>query len=262
MPTTLKFDRPPVQQVELTVYVDAIDGLQVSHLAHVIHTWQGQFPKTDELPPFPGWQDPSGEVALVSARGKWPFPTLWMGEEQGTRAVRIHHDRLVLAWSFADPAPEGSKYPGYLELKDDLRERFALFAEAVLEGTGQALLPLRIEADYINRVATQEAWTIALRLLGLSDITPVPVGWPTNISYAGLRVHRHPGADHVDGSLTSGLDVDVDEDEPEVSFRIISARSLSADLDMWDGLDKAHDALIAEFLACTGPELQRRWGME
>ncbi len=252
MVAEVRFKQPPVREVTLTVFFDALPTLQVSHLATLISAWQEEFPKTDELPPALPWRESARSAAALLAPGsKWPFPRLWLSNSGSDRSIQIDNDRVAFTWHFA----EGGQYPSYLALRRQFGALYAQFDEAAERETGERPQPRRAEAQYSNELRTDDARTVLLRLVGAQEST----GEASGADYVSFRLHRCAAPSTEDCTVNVSVDMETGTGSPYASMALNTSKDVTPDLDVWDALDQAHDALIGEFMRATDDDMRKQW---
>lgn len=252
---SVRFDRPPVQAVELTVFFEEIDGLQVSHLSALREAWRREYPDSDELPPLRPHNRGGAEAAVQAIGRAWPFPYLMLSTPDGRGGVAIQNDRFTRSWAFT---LEADKYPGFATLSADLESRLEIFAEHVRRETDQELTFTGASCMYNNRI---DGYTAEQMLVGIAT------RWSTKVEaeslramYAGVRLHTCSD-DALEGCYVN-LALDVDGDGCFLIFE--SERDQRPDDDnlRLAGLDIAHDQLIQKFVEFTSPAMQEEWGRQ
>ncbi len=187
---------------------------------------------------------------------------MWLSNESSDQSVRIHSDRFSLLWTFRGNSEASTKlaYPGFLTLRAELLRRYALFAEIVEEGTGERPSPRRVEAEYTNELSQDDAHRVLLIMAGVENISQSAGQLPSN--FLGMRSHRCASPETHECTITVGIQISSSGDEPDAFVFLESSRAVSQDLDHWDALDQAHDALIDEFVRVTDAEMHASWGRE
>lgn len=251
----VRFVKPPLVNVALTVYFEPVPALQVTHLAPIRQAWRDRYPNAAELPPLRPLKRGGDEGDLLPVDSAWPFPYVMFTSEGEGQLIAIQNDRFVRSWSL-DESSDG--YPGFDVLLDDLRMRLGEFRELVLDETGQDLVLVASECNYINALpeVSPEDFIVgfATRWRGSSNGSGFP-----SAHYAGLRIH-------IDDDDRPGLRADLAADFDESPTLGLNARYRvqqedDSDLDM-AGLKIAHDKVLEMFLEFTSGQMQSEWGRE
>lgn len=251
----VRFVKPPIVNVALTVYFEPIASLQVTHLASLRQAWREAYPNAAELPPLRALNRGGDEGDLVPVTSAWPFPYVMFTSADDGQMIAIQNDRLVRSWTLEENV---ASYPGFENLLADLTARLDEFRALVQEETGQSLVLAASECSYVNRLPDMPAEEflvgIATRWRGESNASGFP---PSH--YAGLRIH-------VDDQSTPGLRADLAADFDESPTLGLNARYRVQDgedpaLEM-AGLHLAHDKVIEMFLEFTSRQMQDEWRRE
>lgn len=253
---SVRFGRPPVQYVALTVYFEAIEGLQVSHFSSLRESWRSEYPETAELPPLRPRNRGGEETAVVPIAQAWPFPYLMFSTADDVETIAIQSDRFTKTWTFS---PGANEYPGFDALSHDMEARFGQFLEAVNKETGQTVQPFASECLYRNSI---DGWSAEELMVGIATRWEVQVVKPPaslNAAYAGVRLHTRSDKDIPGCAVT--LSLDVDEDGSVLTLESDYMPSDEIELHgRLGGIDVAHDNLIRKFVEFTNPEMHAKWG--
>lgn len=238
--------------VDLTVYFEPVQGLQVSHFSALREAWRDEYPDTAELPPLRPANRGGDETSVARIDQAWPFPYLMFGTKDDSGSVAFQSDRLTRSWRFT----EGSRYPGFLQLAADLESRIKDFSDAVKVETGQDVTLTTSECGYQNRLSNSVAPDALVGLLTgwqVSDLTPAA----RRARYSGIRLHLCNDDELSDCVMWVSLDVD----EDGVILALNSESTNSHSGARLGGLDAAHGALIDTFIQFTSSEMHDSWGM-
>lgn len=247
----MRFENPPVTAVDLTVYFEPVQGLQVSHFSALREAWRSEYPDTAELPPLRPQNRDGEETSVVRIDQAWPFPFLMFGSSDNSGTVSFQNDRLTRSWRFT----EGSQYPGFVSLAADLESRLREFESVVKAETEQDVRLVGAECSYRNRLDDD---------LGGGALIGLLTGWqappfepPLTARYSGLRLHMCDDEDLAGCALWISMDVDEDGVFLTLNSETDGAAGDDARL---GGLEKAHDQLIVRFLEFTSQDMHRQWG--
>ncbi len=259
MTVDVRFSRPPVRDVTLTIRFALDKRIQVSHLAGLREQWRSDFPETEELAPrAPINATDDREVRFIPPEGQWPFPELVYSNPDNGRRITVQQDRFALSWTFQRSTDEQQRdyYPGYLKLREDLRKRFELFQSTVSSEASAQFVYSSTECKYENVISGYSSVDFAVGIL---------TGWRTDsgapaigdTDYSGIRLHQCANEESRNCSVLVGVD---GERGSECQMFIEVERDLSADEQPFDSLDIAHDALITTFLSTSNESLKNQWG--
>lgn len=248
----MRFERPPVSHVHLTLRFDLDSDLQVSHLSALRETWRHDYPRVKERPPIP--EAPGDEVRFLGRSATWPFPYLELSSV--SQSIIIERNQFALTWSFDSDGASG--YPGYEHLLAELRARFDEFCSAVRVELGDEPRVVGSECHYANDLPGEPSGAMILGVLtgwnaSISDLVA-----PPTLQYRGFRQHSVYEADE---AIEIVIGIDPLDDIPGSAVFIETSRSVPADgAPQLGGIDSAHDALIATFMQMTRPDQHESWG--
>lgn len=250
--TEIRFERPPVRSVELTLYFDQV-GLKLTALAPLLSTLTESFPDvTERFAQMPWGLENSNELPPLIEEGSttFPFPSLTFANSEG-HSISFQGDRLQLRWEFG----EERTYPGYIQLRDALAQEFERFTAHVGESTGEDVHVKRVRAEYENTMSTRIAWSVAQRARGIDDNTD-----PQRIEGLG-RLSSGGKFTFTDGELETAVDFAAvsHEDAGRLSLRGTTAAGDDV-LDALAALDVAHGHLLDCFATLTTSEQHDSWG--
>ncbi|MGW5740776.1 TIGR04255 family protein [Amycolatopsis sp. NPDC003861] len=251
----IEFERPPVQQVTLSLFFEPRFDLLTSDIFSARQRWVDRYPKLDEFPTTSAWRN-FGEDGYVVAVGAAHviLPSYVMSSVNGDRAIRVQQDRFELVWRFADP-DVGSRYVGYESLKQELLDRFDEFCQEVAVAADNPIEVLRMDATYENLVDINVRDFCVGMLTGWKVASPVDL--PAS-KYSGMRFsdvedagdeqsHNFVAVDPGPDGIGTNFIVDVQCDRVEGSS-------------LGDRLDVAHTAALELFFRLTSDSMRAEWG--
>lgn len=247
----VKFLKPPVRRVELTVYFEASDAVQGSHVAPLSRIWRETYPVVTEHPPLPPDDEPSENISVLNANSHWPIPFTRYSSVVDRRSVAFQRDRFEVRWDFDEES--GSPYPGFDSLLTTMQQEFGVFS-GILAESDLSLHITKAECRYVNRIPGISAAQLAVGVL--TDWQGSACAQADDSDYVGIRLHSRPG-EKDDNNCSSLLAVDRKEDgDPALSIFVTHAGGP----DDLGGIANAHAELIATFLRYTSEEQHRMWG--
>ncbi len=248
--SAVRFDRPPIKQVELSTYFVTDPPLQSVHVAPLHQVWHAQFPEAVEHPPY-AQELPDDDRNDQEFGSTWPLPYTSYRREQ--RSISFQSDRFEVRWGF-DPGALGD-YVGFEALRDDLRTKFHEFTET-LASQSVSLVVKRVSCRYVNEVDLPAARLAAGVITGwLAE----PEASVSEAAYVGVRLHTCAGPKNHDCS--SWVHVDSGDSTDASTLTIIVSHDLSPEnSDATVAISAAHDELIGLFLRYTSEEQHRGWG--
>jgi uncharacterized protein (TIGR04255 family) len=248
----VRFERPPVNHVHLTLHFELTSDLHVSHLSSLREGWRDRYPETRERPPTP--RDDSDFVRYMGRHSVWPFP--YLAFHAADRAIVIEGTKFALTWTFADNA---QIYPTYANLRSELAERFNEFADVVAREVDERPRLTAAECQYYNALPGESLARVIGYVLTDGKVDLGPDSDRSDVDYQGFR--RHVGASPENQMVEVLVGVDTSTDEPEPVELFIEATHYVDDEEVpLAGIDVAHDVLIDTFVNCTRPDQHERWG--
>lgn len=254
----VRFTKPPVRSVSLSLFFQSVPGLQVSFFSSLREAWKSDYPNSAELPPLRPRNRGGEEAVIVPVSSAWPFPYVMFTTAGDQESIAFQSDRFTRTWTFS---PDG-EYPGFEALAGELALRFEQFSDVVKSETGEDVKVTGSSCDYSNTMPTD--LTGPELLVGVVSKWTTPAGTlpGLNAEYAGVRFHLC-GDDELDGC---SINVALDWDEDGAYLGIESSFDVddleSQDTPRLGGLDRAHDKLIATFVEFTSDAMHSEWGRE
>lgn len=250
--TEIRFERPPVRAVELTLYFDEVP-LKLTNLAPLLSTLTMLFPVVEErFAQMPWVLEGSNEPSPFIEEGSttFPFPWLSFSNDDG-HSISFQGDRLQLRWEFEDERT----YPGYIQLRRELEAELERFGKHVAASTDQTLQIRRARAEYENTMPTHIAWIVAQRTRGLDENdAPEKLDGLARMSSGGQFAFEGDGLE----TLVDFAAVSHDD-----SGRLSLRGTTTADgetLDPLGALDVAHGFLLDCFSTLTTSDQHDSWG--
>lgn len=268
------FDRPPVNEVVLSVQFEPLGPLLAYHLGEFWQSIRNKYPKAEVHPPIdstferlgPPIFRPTGvqiEFAQVPLASR-----LWLLNEAGTELMQIQQDRFVHNWRkvLGDEA-----YPRYEHVRDRFRDELAAFADFAASRDFGELRPNQCEVTYINHIecATEARAhgdpAEVLRVLS-RDQTFEALPKPESSQFAAKYLIE---TDDVVGQKTVGrLHVDfmpvftVKENRPIFVLNLMARGvPLGAGIEgAMRFLDLGRESIVRGFADITTSEMHRIWG--
>jgi hypothetical protein len=173
------------------------------------------------------------------------LPQVEMTSANGDRSLEFQADRFSLSWRFH----EGTSYPGFDVLHEEIAERFAQFTTHVTKAFGGAIDVRRAGCFYSNEITEIPGPALAAFLLtGTEAVSSASL--LNQRTYVGARISETVGSCAVE----VGLDVSSDE------ICTYWLRSTSASTDETTSLlEEAHGTLIERFVGLTPAWLVQEW---
>lgn len=154
-----KFDRPPVNEVVISVQFEPVAGLTTAHLAAWWHDEaRTRYPKAGERPPVDAQVeqfDSTGPVLSLQFGAPVAPVALWLFNDGETELVQLQANRFTRNWTRSPN--EG--YPSYATLKPRFDQDFGSLCDHL---SGQGFPPLVVtqcELTYLNPIVPDDNWS-------------------------------------------------------------------------------------------------------
>lgn len=260
MSETLRFEKPPVQEVTLAFMCQPMGRLQTLDLAPLRVEWKEEYPQLQEVAPMTPWNPADRDsVEFVRAGLSWPIGLCSFSTESGDKKIRFQQDRFLLSWNFG----EGVRYPGFAALKDELLEKFMQFSKLVHGATDVYPSVQRVDVQYVNLLQGVPAQDCMAGILnGWTAASVFPFRRP---DYSGFRVHYQESELNADVAVLIGVDSMVGESSAgefvdSSTITLDAEAAVGSEADYLHMLDSGHDVLTAAFLEVTSEEMRAGWG--
>lgn len=253
----LRFSRPPVRSVSLTVFFDKIEGLKLTSLAPLVTEIKKRFPQVQERFAELPWvlEEADDDASDIVPPGYLPFPYLSFANGSG-QSINFQDDRFRVTWEFSD----GADYPGFEDLKSDLQLHLRQFAEHVDSEVGSDLATRHVRVRYDNDLGTSATpLEVMLRSYGAdarvlpSDEQGLPLTQPTFHATVPVK-----------GSIsnTEVFILAVEDDQlTRLTLRASTAGVAGSGSDCWTLLDTAHNTLTQTFDQLSSVDQKEIWGV-
>jgi len=270
------FSRPPISEVNLTIWFDPIRTLASLHLSSLRTAWSAEFPKVEEKAPLAPWNLAD---AITFVDDKWPMPACIFAATEREKQILIQSDRFGLTWYFTSQ----NQYPGFKALSEDFNRRYRQFEAALQDSGNEEPELVRVTIEYENYLDLFDSNLVARRVVAGEQILNSDRGVITGGTTA-VRKNVHPSAENdlnvtllvgVDStgrgggvSYASPEDVDPgvtqsaeDDSEGRATLLTISGRAkIDKGDDAFECMRRAHDASHALFLEIFDDSLKSSWG--
>lgn len=267
------FERPPVAEVALAVFLERPLQLQSAQLGRLWELWRDQFPVTQDqppMPPVPVETFPAAPMVMpFQFIGSYPGPRVWFSSKGGDRLIQVQSDRLVLNWRRTKMDDE---YPHYEKLRPSFVELLTTFlAHLEREGIGPVVFS-QAEVNYINPIPYPALGTPA-------NISLLVAPWSGVFSDEYLPLPedvrlqlRFPILNPVDGNAVGRLYVECNsafhKNVGETSqSEVYMLQLFSRGTPLGDGVDGAmafldlgHEYVVNGFVSLTTQEIKKVWG--
>lgn len=272
-PEPVTFERPPVNEVVLSVQLSgpAID--EVGVLADYWPSIRADFPQHQKQPPLPrvveDFSLPGQQGAGVGIEFFQGHPPsrYWFSSADDTRLVQVQPDRFAYNWR---QIPGNEVYPRYRELRPEFEARYAAFLDAVTAGT-DGPTPEWCEITYINHVEAKS--TVAgvhgplsriLRALNPDVTAPtLPAIEDTHVQQR-FRILDDASGSPIGRFYLTAVPAFRTVDAAPIYVITLIARGRPADASMDSVLaffDRGRELIVNGFRESTTDEMHELWGL-
>ena len=151
----MTFDRPPLNEVVLSLQSDPVEGLTTPFLGLFWNRVRGQYPSTQVLPtldPVIEKFDPLGKAEPTPAfrfLQNIETPRCWFLADGGSQLIQLQQDRVILNWRKTESA---KPYPRYEHLRPEFERVVDELGDFLNQERLGALAPNQCEISYINHI--------------------------------------------------------------------------------------------------------------
>jgi uncharacterized protein (TIGR04255 family) len=250
---TIKFEKPPINEVVISTYFNPpIHGLRNEHIGLFWHSVRKDFPNVSQ-------QHPVGRMDIPMGQEIFPMPRYWMIAADDINLIQIQKNAFMFNWRRRE-----DEYPHYDNLKPVFDKHFSVFRDFILSETDTKDLRVDVcELTYINTIESCDYWYSSrdtgnvIPSFSILDIGVIPkVGPGYNCAFVyeladdlQLRVSIR------NAQSTQDPEIMVLVLEIRASGRIGSANKSS--IDSW--FERGHQAIIDGFVRMTNPEIQKKY---
>jgi uncharacterized protein (TIGR04255 family) len=264
------FERPPIQEVALSVQFGPLFSLRTPQLGQVWEVFRDRFPVTQEHAPLPavieefGRRQPFRVGIEVIALDAPPLPRLWLLNASGTELIQVQQDRFIHNWRKVEATDE---YPRYQRLRNTFRNELEQFDELLRRKDIGEFVPNQCEVTYVNQLVASKEWERHGQLdrvltMWSSTYSDGFLGEPEAVQMAIHYVIPGP-----DGEPIGRLHVNVEPGyEGPDGKPILIVRLTARGRPLGDGiegvlrfLDVGHDWAVRGFASITSSRMHRLW---
>jgi uncharacterized protein (TIGR04255 family) len=266
------FERPPVNEVVLSVSFDRPAGFGIAHLGDFWHRkLVSDLRDVEEQAPY---QPP---VEVLSSHPAPPFmnlqmlatppsPRLWAKSPDGTKLVQLQPNWFASNWrETAESKPPYPRWPVMEEFFLDYFHRFQDYLNE--EGFGE-VTPQQCEVSYINHIRPNPIWrdhSDIDKVLVLAGATAEFLPRPENLQLAAAyRIKTADGTDRGRLHVNAQPAFQREGNLPILVLTLVArGDSLSPDEDgMMEFFRLGHEWIVRGFAAITTPAMHEEWGRE
>ncbi|HED19571.1 MAG TPA: TIGR04255 family protein [Gammaproteobacteria bacterium] len=153
------FDRPPLDEVALSVQFDPIQRLQTPQIGLFWSELRSAFPKTEQHPPLDPVTERFGPSPRPSVRFEIsnapPAPRCWFLKEDSTELIQVQQDRLIHNWRSLDT---GDSYPRYEHVRRQFESELEAFCNFLRSEKIGEFSPNQCEVTYTNAIVSGKGW--------------------------------------------------------------------------------------------------------
>lgn len=155
------FQRPPVDEVALSLQFQPIPGFDVPHFGLYWQMVRAEFPRTEIRPPIQNVMEQFGPGAGFSrqqiglALVEVPEIRCWYLDGPGNRLIQVQRDRFVSNWR---KLTGHETYPRYPDLRAQLQREWLRFCEFLRSEKLDVPKVNQCEVAYVNHIEYGKGW--------------------------------------------------------------------------------------------------------
>ena len=265
------FERPPVNEVVLSVAFERPKTLSIAHLGNFwSSTLSKDYPETEEVAPYQPQIENMGAFAYpqisMQLLDRPPSPRIWAKSTDGQTLVQLQSDWFAVNWRRQD-RPE-IEYPHWEFVESNFTSEFRKFRDYVDHANLGEVTLRQCEVTYINQIQPGDIWQDHSQLdrvfsfenfVGLSSI-----GTPVSSNFGLIYLLRDSEIDV--GRLYVNMQPAFQSDtrQPIVLLTLIArGMPLSQSEDgILSFFRVGHEAIVRSFAGLTTEPMHREWGRE
>lgn len=258
----LDFEKPPVEEVMLSILFESLDKLLAPHLGEIWQEFKKDgFMRIREQPPVM----PTMETFPNPSRGSQfhinvpDLPRIWFIHRNDSQILQVQRDRFTFNWR---KTKSDQKYPGFSDIFERFEGFYNRFCQTIKNMEVGVLAPLQYELTYIDQLPQGEGWN-TLDDIGkiynpFVDLQQLDSFW-SGADFVNLRV-SFPVAD-LQGRLHLAIGNRVKPPEQWQTLQTdFTARGFpentESEMSMW--FKSAHDQIREKFASIFAEDIQTR----
>lgn len=254
----VRFKKPPINEVVIGAYFEPpLTAFRSEHVGLLWSRLRADFPKVEQRPPITGI-NPGQEATLTVGDEFMVMPRFWFVSEDEVTVLQIQKDAFLLNWRRRD-----SEYPHYAEnLKPSFDRYYEVFERFLQEDVGLTSPAInRSELTYIDLITPSDYWQGPQDTSRVVQSFSIP-GW---VPADGDGPAFHCAYQYDAGKnlqLHVALRTAETTSQPSSPCLVLEIKALGSpsgakkqDVDTW--YDRAHDAVVTQFLSMTNERVQR-----
>ena len=260
----IKFKNPPINEVIIGIYFESpLTAFRSEHIGLLWSRLRKDFPTVEQRPPITGTVQ--GQETTLMVDGEFlVMPRYWFVSEDESTLLQVQKDAFLLNWR-----KRNSEHPHFAEnLKPSFDRYYQIFETFLQADVGLAYPTIgRCELTYIDMINPSDFWQ------GLQDtpsvirsfLIPDCVSAHSTVS-AFNCAYRYDVEPNLQLHVTLRTAKTVGQSGSPcltLEFKALSPPSgiVKSGIDTW--YDRAHDAIVAQFLGMTSERIQRElWVIE
>ena len=155
----LDFEKPPVDEVVLSVVFRTLNGLLAPHLGEIWQEFkQDGFVHLVEQPPIPSaveqFPNPIQEAQLHISNVP-DLARIWFISADDSEIIQVQRDRFTFNWRKSE---EQQQYPGFSSIFERFEEFYNRFGLIIKDLQIGSVNPLQYELTYIDQLFRGDGW--------------------------------------------------------------------------------------------------------
>lgn len=154
----LDFEKPPVEEVVLSVLFKSLNGLLAPHLGEIWQEFKKDgFTRILEQPPImPTMETLPGQNPGAQFNINVPdLPRIWFIHENDNQILQVQRDRFTFNWRKTELYP---KYPGFSVIFERFESFYNRFGRMIKNLGIGPMTPAQYELSYIDQLMHGDGW--------------------------------------------------------------------------------------------------------
>jgi len=154
----LDFEKPPVEEVVLSIVFDSLPKLLAPHLGEIWQEFKKDgFTDVKEHPAIPAKVETfRSHLQARDLEINVPdLPRVWFVHKDDNQIIQVQRDRFTYNWRKIEP---NHQYPGFPQIYNKFEDLYNRFRQTLEELQIGPIKPLQYELTYMDRLMHEDAW--------------------------------------------------------------------------------------------------------
>lgn len=154
------FERPPVNEVALSVQFSPLVGMTVARFGALWERFKSKYSKTEDKPPLPTvietFEPPRHQQLKLELMTEPQPPRVWFTNDQESELIQVQSDRFAFNWRKNPPT---ATYPRYPSVRDGFEKHYAEFEAFIHQNGLGPIVATQCEVTYVNELPLGLGWS-------------------------------------------------------------------------------------------------------